>query len=70
MYLLKNKNGLFLMSLSPIRDDYGFTTNRQMALQFKDLDEAEGKCNHLKRFGLSIENLNPPEGGGNYDEIV
>lgn len=70
MYLLKNKNGLFLMSLSPIRNDYGFTTNRQIALQFSDFDEAERKRNHLKRFGLSIENLNPSEGDGSSDEIV
>lgn len=70
MYLLKNKNGLFLMSLSPIRNDYGFTTNKQIALRFNDLGEAERKCNHLKRFGLSIENLNPSEGDGNSDEIV
>ncbi len=70
MYLLKNKNGLYLMSLSPLRNDYGFTTNRQMALQFSDLDEAEKKCNHLKRFGVEIENLNPSEADGNSDEIV
>lgn len=70
MYLLKNKNGLYLMSLSPLRNDYGFTTNKQMALQFSDLGEAEKKCNHLKRFGMSIENQYPSKVDGTQDDIV
>ncbi len=57
MYALVNKFGLYLMSLSANRNDYGFTKEKSLALTFYNKDEAEKKCNALKRFQCSIQEV-------------
>lgn len=57
MYALVNKFGLYLMALSANRNDYGFTKEKSLALTFYNKDEAEKKCNVLKRFQCSILEL-------------
>lgn len=57
MFVLKNKAGLYLISLSKNRNDYGFSAEKDLALQFNNREEAEKKRQTLMRFNCIVSEL-------------
>lgn len=53
-YVLKNKQGLYLQSLSANRNDYSFTTDILSALSFRNKDDADKKRMALLKYKLIV----------------